>query len=32
LYTQQIIYTEADEVQLLPEDKAVCCSVCNIQC
>jgi len=26
------MYTEADEVQSLPEDKAVCCSVCNIQC
>jgi len=25
------MYTEADEVQLLPKDKAVCCSVCNFQ-
>jgi hypothetical protein len=25
------MYTDADEVQLLPKDKAVCCSVCNFQ-
>jgi len=23
------MYTEADEVPLLPKHKAVCCSVCN---
>jgi len=25
------MYTEPDEVQLLPKHMAVCCSVCNFQ-
>jgi len=25
------MYTEADEVQLLPKHKAVCCFLCNFQ-
>jgi hypothetical protein len=31
-FKQQIIYSEADKVHILPKYTAVFCSVCNFQC